>query len=137
MEFKGNYETARRLKSTIGQVCRYAVATSRAEFDPTPVLRGAITPPKVTPRAAITDPEKFGGLLRAIDGFDGQLSRDRPAKAVSSFSPAQATEAVSQVSSGLRRPALFRRLIPRHRRPIASRSTPRVIRTTCSASSIS
>ncbi|MGH6870438.1 MAG: tyrosine-type recombinase/integrase [Rhizomicrobium sp.] len=72
VEFKGNYETARRLKSTIGQVCRYAVATSRAEFDPTPVLRGAITPPKVTPRAAITDPEKFGGLLRAIDGFDGQ-----------------------------------------------------------------
>jgi hypothetical protein len=44
IEFKGNYETARRLKSTIGQVCRYAVATSRAEFDPTPVLQGAITP---------------------------------------------------------------------------------------------
>jgi integrase len=72
VEFKGNYETARRLKSTIGQVCRFAVATSRAEFDPTPVLRGAITPPKVTPRAAITEPKKFGGLLRAIDGFDGQ-----------------------------------------------------------------
>jgi integrase len=48
------------------------VATSRAEFDPTPVLRGAITPPTVTPRAAIIDPEKFGGLLRAIDRFDGQ-----------------------------------------------------------------
>jgi integrase len=72
VEFKGNYETARRLKSTIGQVCRYAVATSRAEFDPTPVLRGAITPPKVTHRAAITDPKKFGAMLRAIDSFDGQ-----------------------------------------------------------------
>ncbi|HWE95184.1 MAG TPA: integrase arm-type DNA-binding domain-containing protein, partial [Tepidisphaeraceae bacterium] len=72
VEVRGNYETARRLKSIIGQVCRYAVATSRAEFDPTPVLRGAITPPTVTPRAAITEPEKFGGLLRAIDDFDGQ-----------------------------------------------------------------
>jgi len=72
IEFKGNLETARRLRAIIGQVCRYAVATGRAEIDPTPVLRGAISPPKVTHRAAILDPKKFGGLLRAIDGFDGR-----------------------------------------------------------------
>ena len=29
---------------------------------------------KPTPRAAITDAEKFGALLRAIDSFDGQVS---------------------------------------------------------------
>ena len=72
VEFRGCYETARRLRSTIGAVCRYAIATARAEFDPTPALRGAISPPKVTPRAAITEPKKFGGLLRAIETFDGQ-----------------------------------------------------------------
>ena len=72
IEFKGNLETARRLRAIIGQVCRFAVATGRAEIDPTPVLRGAISPPKVTHRAAILDPKKFGGLLRGIDAFDGQ-----------------------------------------------------------------
>jgi len=72
VEVRGCFETARRLRATIGSVFRYAVATSRAEFDPTPVLKGALISPKVTPRAAITDPKKLGGLLRAIEGFDGQ-----------------------------------------------------------------
>lgn len=72
VEGKGRYETARRLRSTIGAVCRYAVATARAETDPTAPLQGALTAPKVKSRAAITDAKIFGGLLRAIDGFSGQ-----------------------------------------------------------------
>ncbi len=36
------------------------------------VLWGAIATPTVTSYVAITDPEKFGALLRAIDGFQGQ-----------------------------------------------------------------
>jgi integrase len=72
VEMRGCYETARRLRSTIGAVCRYAIATARAEMDPTSALRDALTVPVVTPRAAITNAVKFGGLLRAIDGFDGQ-----------------------------------------------------------------
>lgn len=35
VEEAGNYETARRLRAVIGQVFRYAVATGRAEVDPT------------------------------------------------------------------------------------------------------
>jgi hypothetical protein len=70
-EGRGCYETARRLRATIGAVCRYAIATARAETDPTAALRGALTAPKVTPRAAIIEAKKFGGLLRAIDGYDG------------------------------------------------------------------
>jgi integrase len=35
-------------------------------------LRGAIASPRPEHRAAITDPTAFGGLLRAIDGFEGQ-----------------------------------------------------------------
>jgi integrase len=72
VEAGGLYETARRLRSTIGSVCRYAIVTARAKQDPTIVLRGAITTPAVTSYAAITDPEKFGASLRAVDDFEGQ-----------------------------------------------------------------
>jgi integrase len=72
LEVRGRYESARRLRSTIGSVFRYAIATARAEADPTYALRGALTQVKPTPRAAITDAEKFGALLRAVDTFDGQ-----------------------------------------------------------------
>lgn len=72
VERRGRHETARRLRSTIGCVFRYGVATARAEDDPTLALRGALTTPIVTPRAAVTEPKAFGALLRAIDGFDGQ-----------------------------------------------------------------
>ena len=53
-------------------VFRYAIATGRAERDPSMDLRGALTTPRVTHRSAIVDPLGIGALLRAIDGFDGQ-----------------------------------------------------------------
>lgn len=71
VEDRGNYETARRLRATIGQVFRHAVATARAEYDPTTNLRGALIAPKVTHRPAITSRNAFGGLLRAIWGYEG------------------------------------------------------------------
>lgn len=71
IEEKGNFETARRVRATIGAVCRYAVITARAENDPTIALKGAIASPRVVSRAAITDPKALGGLLRAIYNFDG------------------------------------------------------------------
>lgn len=72
VERGGRHETARRVRAFIGRVVRYAVATGRAENDPTFALRGALTAPVVKSRAAVTDPKAFGALLRAIDGFDGQ-----------------------------------------------------------------
>ncbi len=72
VESRGRYESARRLRSTIGSVFRYAIATARAENDPTFALRDALTKPIVTPRAAVTVPKALGALLRAIDSFDGQ-----------------------------------------------------------------
>jgi integrase len=71
VEARGRYETARRLRSTCGMVFRYAIATGRAERDPSSDLRGALTSPKVNHRAAIVDPVGIGALLRAIDGYDG------------------------------------------------------------------
>ncbi len=72
VEKRGRYETARRMRSTIGAVCRYAIATARATVDPTAPLQGALTAAKVKSRAAVTDPKAFGALLRAVDGFTGQ-----------------------------------------------------------------
>lgn len=74
IEGRGHHETARRMRSTISEVFRFAIATARADNDPTLALRGALVAPKVTHRAAITDRKAFGGLLRAIDGFHGQPS---------------------------------------------------------------
>ena len=72
IEGKGHHETARRVKQRIGQVFRYAVAHGRADRDPTADLRGALTPVKSKPHAAITDPAKMGDLLRALEGYAGQ-----------------------------------------------------------------
>lgn len=71
IEARGNHETAKKMRGFVGQVFRYAIATGRAENDPTIALRGALIPPKVTPRAAILDPKRFGALLRAVDGYTG------------------------------------------------------------------
>jgi integrase len=71
IEAQGNYETARRLRAFISQVFRYAIATSRAENDPTYGLRGALITPKVEHRAAIIDQDGFSALVRAIWAFEG------------------------------------------------------------------
>lgn len=71
VERSGRRETARRLRSTIGSVFRFAIATLRAQTDPTSALRDALERPKVKHRAALTDPKQLGGLLRAIDDYDG------------------------------------------------------------------
>lgn len=70
-ESAGHYETAVRLRGRIGEVFRFAIATGRADLDPTGALRGALTRPKVKHRAAILSETEFGGLLRAIDGYQG------------------------------------------------------------------
>lgn len=74
IEKRGTHETARRLRSTIGTVFRFAIATTRAENDPTFALKGALITPKVKHRAAVTDPKGMGALLRAMDDFEGQAT---------------------------------------------------------------
>jgi len=61
-------ETAHRVMQNCGQVFRYAVATGRAERDPTADLRGALPPPKEKHHASIIEPKRIGELLRAIEG---------------------------------------------------------------------
>lgn len=71
IESRGIVETAHRALSECGQVFRYAVATGRAERDPSGDLRGALPPVKGTHFAAVTDPEELAGILRAMDSYRG------------------------------------------------------------------
>jgi integrase len=71
VEAKGNYETARRMRAAISQVFRYAIATARAENDPTFGLKGALTAHVVKHRPAVTSGKAFSGLVRAVWGYDG------------------------------------------------------------------
>ncbi len=71
VDARGARDTAHRVHQHCGQVFRYAVATGRASIDPTPALRGAIPPTRTKHHASITDPDRVGELLRAIDGYQG------------------------------------------------------------------
>ncbi|PRX38465.1 Integrase [Meinhardsimonia xiamenensis] len=70
-EAAGNFETASRLRTTIGEVFRYAIASGLTSNDPTQPLKGALVRKRVQSRAAITDPKRLGELLVAIDTYGG------------------------------------------------------------------
>lgn len=72
-ESRGRYETAHRAKQRASQVFRYAIATGRAERDPSADLKGALQPVVSKKRAAITEPVKVAALLRAIHAYSGQF----------------------------------------------------------------
>ena len=73
LEERGILDTAHRVRFECGQIFRYAVATGRAERDPSADLKGALPPVKNGHHAAPTDPKAVAPLLRAIDGFTGSF----------------------------------------------------------------
>lgn len=74
VEARGSLIVAKRLRQIAGQIFRYAVATGRAERDPSGDLRGALKSPGAERHhAALTTPAEVGALMRAIDGYQGQF----------------------------------------------------------------
>lgn len=71
IEKRNAHYMAGRVKETVGQVMRYAVATGRAEYDPTPSLKGALTAHVTKHMASVTDPKRVGEILRMFDAFSG------------------------------------------------------------------
>jgi len=79
IESRGALETAHRVLGNCGQIFRYAVATGRAERDPTGDLRGALPPAREKHLAAVIDgtlepkerERRVGALLRTLDGYEG------------------------------------------------------------------
>jgi integrase len=72
LEAKGIQDTAYRVRAVVGRVFRYAIATGRAKHDISADLKGALAPKQTRNHPSITEPQKVGQLLRAIDGYDGQ-----------------------------------------------------------------
>lgn len=66
----GAVYTAGRIREICGQVFRYAIQTSRAAYDPTVSMRGAIEKPVPQHRAALTTPIEFGKFLRDLKNTD-------------------------------------------------------------------
>ena len=73
IESRGALETAKRTKQVAGKVFRYAIATGRAEREPSQDLKDALAKPVKKHLAAVTDPKKVGTLLLALDGYEGTL----------------------------------------------------------------
>ena len=73
LEGTGRRESARRMRSVLGRVFRYAIHTGRAKDNPAGDLRGAIAAPKVTHIAAITKADAAGALMRRIEAYDGHI----------------------------------------------------------------
>jgi integrase len=75
VENRGALESAHRCLGTSSQIFRYAIATSWAKRNPASDLRGALPPlPEDNHFPSITDPDKVGELLRAIDGYKGNFT---------------------------------------------------------------
>ena len=64
---------ARRTLQIAGQVFRYGIQTSYCERDISSDLRGALITAKSGHFTAITDPQRLGQLLRAIDVYSGSF----------------------------------------------------------------
>jgi hypothetical protein len=69
IESRGVVETAHRALDNCSQVFRYAIATGRTTTNPARDLKDALRRPEPKHFAAITDPKRFGELLRACDGY--------------------------------------------------------------------
>ncbi|MBW8470854.1 MAG: integrase arm-type DNA-binding domain-containing protein [Thiobacillus sp.] len=71
VEARGSLDVAHRVLTTARGVFAYAVATGQAGRNIAMDLKGALTPHKGRHFAAITDPVKFGELIRVIRGYRG------------------------------------------------------------------
>lgn len=92
IEKSGRRDTARRLRGTIGSVYRYAIATLRAENDPTYALRGALLQPIVQHRAAITDVVELVKTDLEESELRAMIRRYLKGEAIEDFDDAQAEE---------------------------------------------
>ena len=70
---RGVIETARRVRTILGQIYTYAISTDRANYDISAGFKGYLPAISKTRKhmAAVTDPKELAPLLRAMDGYQG------------------------------------------------------------------
>ena len=72
-EARGSILEAHMIRGICGSVFRYAVASGRAERDPSHDLRGALTAYTKKHLAAVIEPDKVGELLLTIDNYQSSF----------------------------------------------------------------
>jgi integrase len=72
VEARGNLETARRVMQICGQVFMYAIATSRAERNPVPDLRGALKTP-VAKHYSFLKASELPEYLKELESYHGSV----------------------------------------------------------------
>lgn len=71
---RGAIDIGHRVKGICGEVFRYGIYTGRCDRDPSQDIKGALIPKRNKHMATMTDPKEVGGLLRAIDGYEGDIT---------------------------------------------------------------
>lgn len=66
-------DTAKRALQECGAIFRYGMALGKNKHDPSQALTGLLLQIKQNHFAALTEPAQVGGLLRAIDAFNGSF----------------------------------------------------------------
>jgi len=75
IEASGFSETSHRVKNIIGQICKYAIATGRIEFDPTSSLEGALKTYSERHYATITKEEDISILMKRCNVYGSVIVR--------------------------------------------------------------
>lgn len=73
IQSRGAIDIAHRIKGICGEVFRYGICSGRCDRDPSQDLKRVLIPKTNKNMAAIIDPKEVGGLLRAIDGYQGDF----------------------------------------------------------------
>jgi integrase len=73
MENRGAVEMAHQIKSIVGEIYAFAIASDRADTNIALHLKGALAPSVEKHMATITEPKEIAGLLRAIDSYSGEM----------------------------------------------------------------
>lgn len=75
IEDTGHDETARRVKTVIGQIYRFAIAAGYTDSDPTAALLGALRPRNNKHYATLTNPAEIAILMRAMKAYPYTVMR--------------------------------------------------------------
>ena len=75
VEDTGHEETAKRVKTVIGQIYRFAIAAGYTDTDPTAALLGALRPRNNKHYATLTNPSEIAILMRAMKAYPYTLMR--------------------------------------------------------------
>ena len=75
IEDTGHDETARRVKTVIGQIYRFAIAAGYTDSDPTAARLGALRPRNNKHYATLTDPADIAILMRAMKAYPYTVMR--------------------------------------------------------------